>query len=121
MNDSYTAGIRPTSEVSEVCASGPWTEDAKARFSGLEGIRRRCQVAGFALAIAVSPATALQDPWWSEGKGPITWNVQSGIGRPISRDEALFIARRILEQAERERLEVADLEAVRGIQWEGDS
>jgi hypothetical protein len=40
------------------------------------------------------------------------------IGRFISRAEALRIARKILEQAERERLIFAEYEAARGIQWE---
>ena len=40
------------------------------------------------------------------------------IGRFISRAEALRIAREILEQAERERLVIAEYEAARGIQWE---
>lgn len=40
------------------------------------------------------------------------------ISRFISRAEALRIARKILEQAERERLIFAEYEAARGIQWE---
>ena len=43
------------------------------------------------------------------------------IGRPISRVEALRIVRQILEQAERERIEMAEFEAARGIQWEDEA
>jgi hypothetical protein len=52
--------------------------------------------------IAASPVTAVPDV----------------IGRPISRLEALRIAAMILEEAERERSEVAAWEASRGIHWE---
>jgi hypothetical protein len=34
--------------------------------------------------------------------------------------EALRIARQIIETAERERMEVADWEAMRGLQWDDD-
>ncbi len=37
------------------------------------------------------------------------------IGRRVSRAEALRMARRALERAEIERLELADVEAARGI------
>ena len=43
---------------------------------------------------------------------------QETVGRPISRAQALRVARGILARAERERLEAADVEAARGIQWE---
>ena len=42
------------------------------------------------------------------------------IGRPVSRAEALQIADQIIERAERERIQLAEGEAKRGIQWEGD-
>ena len=42
------------------------------------------------------------------------------IGRPISRKEAMRIARQVLEKAERERIELAEREAERGLDWEGD-
>lgn len=40
------------------------------------------------------------------------------LGRPISRSEVLRITAQILEQAERERLELASREAKQGIQYE---
>lgn len=47
-----------------------------------------------------------------------TWVVKGMVGgRPISRAEALRIAQQILERSENERLERAELEAARGIQW----
>lgn len=51
--------------------------------------------------------------------GHVTMHIyQEILGRFISRIEALRIAREILEQAERERILIAEYEAARGIQWE---
>lgn len=122
MSNSHTTGIETTADVPELSASGHWSEDFRARPTALTGIRRVGQVAGVVLAIAVSPATAIPDPWWVERRRcheqTVTWIIQSSIGRPISRAEALRIAQQILEHAERERLELAEWEAKRGIQWE---
>lgn len=43
-----------------------------------------------------------------------------GIGKVISQTEALHIVRNILENAEKERLKIAEYEAERGIQWENE-
>ncbi|MDP3964632.1 MAG: hypothetical protein Q8Q20_03185 [bacterium] len=79
------------------------------------------KVAGLAISLAVSPVTAIPDPWLLERKrrdAVVTVSIyQEVIGRFISRLEALRIARQILKQAERERLVIAEFEAVRGIQW----
>ena len=40
------------------------------------------------------------------------------IGRPITRKEALRIARQIIECAEQERIQLAEWEASRGMQWD---
>lgn len=42
-------------------------------------------------------------------------------GRRVSRAEALRIVQAIGERAERERFEVADQEAARGIHWEDEA
>jgi len=39
------------------------------------------------------------------------------IGRPVTRAEALRIAREIIERAENERIQFAEGEGKRGIQW----
>lgn len=53
------------------------------------------------------------------GDAMVTMSIhQEVLGRFISRAEALRIARGILDQAERERLVIAEYEAARGIQWE---
>jgi hypothetical protein len=54
------------------------------------------------------------------GAATATWIQEDVIGRPISHLEALRIAARILEEAERERSEIAAWEARRGIQWEAE-
>ena len=42
-------------------------------------------------------------------------------GNIIPRSEALRLAKQILTNAEQERLSVAESEATRGIQWEGNN
>ena len=42
---------------------------------------------------------------------------QNIFGRAISRSEALRISRQTMENAEKERLEYAEIEAKRGLQW----
>lgn len=79
------------------------------------------KVAGLAMFLAVSSVTAMPDPWLIERRrrdAVVTVSVyQEVLGRFISRAEALRIARQILEQAEQERLSIAEWEAARGIQW----
>lgn len=55
---------------------------------------------------------------WSRGGLPISSMRPEPAGRPVSRAEALRIVRGTLEQAERERLEAAEVEAARGTQWQ---
>jgi hypothetical protein len=78
--------------------------------------------AGIILAIAISPATATPDIWFPEKSRRDTSTVavffEGVIGRRISFAEARRIAQKILEQAERKRIEFAEWEASRGIQWE---
>lgn len=77
---------------------------------------------GLVFALAGSPATAIQDVWASERRkrDALTTHriIQEIVGVPISRSEALTIARQIMETAEKERLAIADFEAVRGIDWD---
>lgn len=79
---------------------------------------------GIILAVAVSPATATPDIWFSEKRRRDTSTVavffEGVIARRISFAEARRIAQKILEQAERKRIEFAEWEASRGIQWEED-
>ena len=85
-------------------------------------IGRVIQVAGILLSIAVPPATAVLDYWFFEGRrrytSTVTSTLEGEVGTPISRAEALQIASQILVQAENERIELAELESERGVQWE---
>ena len=58
------------------------------------------------------PATQCRDA------STVDWELETAVGRPISRAEALRIARQVLEQAERERIALVNWEATRGISWE---
>ena len=73
---------------------------------------------------AISPVTSIADPWLYDKRrrdAVVTMSVyQEVIGRIVSRSEALRLAQQILINAERERLAVAEFEAARGIQWEGN-
>ena len=52
------------------------------------------------------------------GTATVAYIAESVIGRPISRLDALRIARQIIECAEQERIQLAKWEGERGIQWE---
>ena len=105
----------------EVSASSVWSKTLVER-TKIPWVIRLGQAAGMLLAIAASPATAVSDFWFFDRRrhdtSTVTWIVEGMIGLPISRTEALRIASQILERAERERTELADWEANRGIQWE---
>lgn len=77
------------------------------------------------LILLAPPATAVPDIWYIDKRqqesATFAEALQEKVGKPISRAEALQIARRALERAERRRLEVAEYEAARGIQWEDES
>ncbi len=74
------------------------------------------------LVTVASPATAVPDYWFLDRRrldaSTIALVLDGVIGRPISRTEALQIARQIIESAEQERIQLAEWEAKRGIQWE---
>ena len=75
------------------------------------------------LANSASPVTAVPNYIFGEIRrdaSTVSWGFKGVIGRPVSRAEALQIADQIIERAERERIQLAEGEAKRGIQWEGD-
>ncbi|HLA81462.1 MAG TPA: hypothetical protein VJP78_07590 [Thermoleophilia bacterium] len=107
----------------DVSASGAWSESYVKRPESFRKIGRLARIAVMVLAIAASPATAVPDYWFLERRrrdaSTVAWVFEGVVGRPISRAEALRIARQILECAERERIQLVEWEAKRGIQWEG--
>lgn len=123
-SDLATIDLQTGSPGTDVSASGAWSESFVKRPETPWVMSRLAQVAGMLFAIAASPATAVPDYWFFErrrrGASTATWILEDVIGRPISRLEALRIAAQILEEAERERSEIAAWEATRGIQWEAE-
>lgn len=121
-NDTATMDLRRGDPETDVSASGVWSKSYVKRPETLWKIGGPGQIAGVILAIAASPATAVPDYWfWERQRLDASTAVRFPgyvIGKPISRMEALRIARQILERAERERIELAEWEAKRGIQWE---
>lgn len=102
--------------------SGPWSamtgRDSRAVQKPPRGYLRPF---GIGLIIALSPITAVADPWVAEPRRqtqPTAFvPIQSMGRRRITRAEALRLAQEILERAERERLRSADWEAARGADW----
>lgn len=122
MNSTYTVNHSHRSQVLEIPAIGFWQESHTQGSARIFDLPQIARVAGIAVLLAVSPFTAINDPWLAERRqcdAVVTMPIyQEALGRFISRAEALRIAREILETAERERLLFAEYEAARGIQWE---
>lgn len=121
-SDLATIDLQTGSVGTDLSASGAWSESFDKRPESPWTIGQLVQVARIALAIAASPATAVPDYWFFERRrrdaSTVAWIIENIVGRPISRADALRIASQILERAERERMELAEWEAKRGIQWE---
>lgn len=120
MNSAFTVDLFDVEATSQAPSTGSWREDHE-RHHEKAFMSRMAQIAGLALSLAVSSVTAMPDPWLLERRrrdAVVTVSIYKHfIGSFISRSEALRISRQILEQAERERLAVAEYEAARGIQW----
>ena len=120
MNSTSTVDLRDGGLPSRIPATGSWRENNDKPSE----LFRMARVAGF-VSLAISPLTAIPDPWLMEKRrrdAVVSALIyQEAIGRLVSRSEALRIARQILEQAERERLIVAESEALRGIHWGDES
>jgi hypothetical protein len=119
--DLTTADFVTDSPYTEMSASGSWTKSFvkpplpwRSKVIG--------PLAGIMLAFAAAPATAMPDFWFLDRKrrdsATATWILESLIGTPITRFEALRIAHQIMERAEQRRLKVADWEAQRSMYWE---
>lgn len=120
-SDVATADLETSSIVTTVALTDP----ERLHFIGQRSSwRKRIAVPIAGILIALSPATVLPDFWYIEGRRrdvvTASWLVEAAIGMRISRIEALNIARQILERAEEGRLELAQWEALRGIQWGED-
>ena len=121
-NDLATMDLQIGLPETDVTSSGAWSESFVKRPATAWKIGWFGQITGMILTIAASPATAVPDYWFLERRRrdaiTVTWIVESVIGRPITRAEALRISRQIIERAEIERIQFAEWEGERGIQWE---
>ncbi|MBN1461884.1 MAG: hypothetical protein JXA57_20325 [Armatimonadetes bacterium] len=106
----------------DVSASGLWSETFVKRPKVNLRLGQLAPIAGIILSFAAPPATAIPDFWfWEKRKrdaAAVVSIVEGVFGRAISRAEAISIAQKIIDRAERERLRLAEWEAGRGIQWE---
>ncbi len=122
MNSAYTVDHSYKSQIPEAPSTGFYRESHAQQSAKFLNMPHIANVAGLIFLLTVSPVTAITDPWLVERQrrnSVVTMSIyQEVLGRFISRAEALRIAREILEQAERERLVIAEYEAARGIQWE---
>jgi hypothetical protein len=121
VNRAFTVDLFDIGPTSQAPSTGSWREGHEKHRERSFNLSRMAQIAGLALSLAVSSISAMPDPWLLEKRrrdAVVTVSIyQQFIGSLISRSEALLISRQILEQAERERLAVAEYEASRGIQW----
>jgi hypothetical protein len=121
VNSAFTVDLFDIGPTSKAPSTGSWREGHERHREKAFNFSRMAQIAGLALSLAVSSVTAMPDPWLLERRrrdAVVTVSIyQQFIGSFISRSEALRISRQILEQAERERLALAEYEAARGIQW----
>jgi len=119
---SATKDLQIGSTETDVSASGLWSQSYVTRPDTIWRLPRFVLVAGVVLGIAASPATAIPDLWsWERRRrdaSVVTWVSPRLSGRPISWAAALLLSRTILERAERERAEIVEWEAKRGMQWE---
>lgn len=121
MNSAYTVDLFGQDLAAPIPATRFWNETGGGLLKKGSAVLRGVKLAAFALSLAASPITAIVDPWLLEKRrrdSTVTVAMyHRAVGRPVSRFEALRIAREILDQAEEERLAIAGLEAARGIDW----
>lgn len=121
MNSAYTVDLFDKEQTALALSSGFWQVGQEQSPQKAIDYSRMAKIAGLALSIVFSPFTVIPDPWLMERRrrdAVVTVSIyQEPVRRLISRAEVLRLTRQIIEQAERERLTIAELEAARGIQW----
>jgi hypothetical protein len=119
---SYDLDLLNDWSTPQIRESGFWNESREMQSKEHANFSHVVKAVGLGLLMAFSPITAISDPWLSDRRrrdSVITVSVyQEIIGRYISRSDALRISSQILEQAEAERLAIAEFEATRGLHWE---
>lgn len=108
-------------QMLQTSATNAWTGNCLKQNGKSFDFYKKAKVAGFFFAFAISPLTAMVDPWLIERHrrdAAVTMSIyQDIIGRFISRKEALRLSVQILKNAEKERYQLIEFEAARGIQW----
>ena len=121
MSDAYSRILGVIDSSSQATANIFWDESDAKQSKNAFRLSRMTTVAALAFALSFAPSTVVADPWLMEKRqrdAVVTMSVYKEIiGRLITRSEALMIADQILEQAEKERLAIAEIEAANGIQW----
>jgi len=121
VTDSRTVDIGISPYKTEFSASGHWSLDTTRRLDRALPWHRAGKIKTLVFALLSASATAIYDPWHEKRVSGDVITVErlfeQAIGQSISRIEALAIARRVLKEAEDERLRLVELEATRGIQW----
>lgn len=89
--------------------------------SNVLNLPRAACAASVGLIMSLSSVTAIHDVWSDDRRcrdtATLTWIFGMPIGNPISRRQALLLARQILEEAEQHRADFIASEARQGIQW----
>jgi hypothetical protein len=121
VSNACTVDLRDTEPTSQAPATGLPFESREFRPEKAFDLSRLVKIAGFAYSLAVSTVASMPDPWLLERMrrdAVVTVSIYHAVlGRFISRSNALRMSRQILEQAEQERLALAELEANRGAVW----
>lgn len=121
-NKQATTSLYVELPETDVSASGLWSESYIKRPETSWKVNLLRPIAGVLLALYSTPATAIPDVWFIGNQrrdtATVAWIIDNVVGRRITRAEALRLARQIIEQAERERIQLVEWEASRGIQWE---
>lgn len=121
-NELATVDLQTDLSKANVSASGVLSSgDNESRIKTIWNAGWILASAGI-LTFAATSATAVSADWSLEKRRRVAitvpWVSEGMIGRSISRSEALRISRQIIERAELERIQLAEWEAERGIQWE---
>ena len=123
MSNHQTVDTRPAVN-SAVATSSAWGRTIEDR-NVLRSVRA-FTLAPAVLALFTWPSTATTDEaqlWAKEQRrsaATVASELETAVGRAVSRADAIRIAHSILKRAEQERLTLAENEARRGIQWEDE-
>ena len=127
MSNYQTVDFQPVAD-NAVATSSAWgiaMEDRNV-LPGARAFSLAPAALALALALLAWPRSATTDAaqLWAKDQrrsaATVTTELETVVGRAVSRAEAIRIAHGILKRAEQERLTLAENEARRGIQWENE-